>query len=184
MANLCKVHSYKNNLPHSEHHQNDGHEQMAQHLEAKCNQWLSVSPSFPCRDTKRQTWQRVKPRSQDRGLSLLQVCYSPPSSQKVSGVQAKSLPGPVSGLPPGQYAAEGFLWEFCVIPIFSVLNLEMRSKLVSSSILRTHNAVQAAAGTSHLNIYNPYLRQRLYNECKEAEKLWKRHLPNPEILLF
>lgn len=54
MANPTQCALQSRILPHSEHHQNDGHEQMAQHLGAKCNRWLSVSPSFPCRDTKRQ----------------------------------------------------------------------------------------------------------------------------------
>lgn len=40
-------------LPHSEHRWNDGHERMAQHQVAECSLWLSVSPSLPCRGTKR-----------------------------------------------------------------------------------------------------------------------------------
>lgn len=53
-SSLCQVHSDGDELPRSEHHQNDGHEQTAQHPEAKCNLWLFVSPILPCRGTRRQ----------------------------------------------------------------------------------------------------------------------------------
>lgn len=50
-----------------------------------------------------------KPRSQNGGISLLLLCYGPLSPYKVPGIQVKSIPGLVFGLPPGQRAAEGFL---------------------------------------------------------------------------
>ena len=63
----------------------------------------------------REPWQRVKPRSQNGGISLLLLCYGPLSPYKVPGIQVKSIPGPVFGLPPGQHAAEGFLWGCTLI---------------------------------------------------------------------
>lgn len=174
MASLCRVHSYQNNLPHSEHHQNDGHEQMAQHLGAKCNRWLSVSPSFPCRDTKRQ--RHDKGLNQGVGIegsvSYRHVRVLHPHRKCQASRQNPYLvqyPGCFLGSVQLRGFCESVLW-FCVIPIFSVFNLEMRSNLVSSLILRTHNVVQATASISRLIIYNMYLRQWLYNECIRKQK--------------
>lgn len=105
-SSFCRVQSYWNILPHFEHRWNDGHERMAQHRVAECSLWLSVSPSLPCRGTKRpRATLGVKCRV---GGRQSHVCKSTDLSPSMRHLQ-KSLPGPGSGQPPGQCAAVGFL---------------------------------------------------------------------------